>query len=78
LKSNLQILKMKNCETRWIRWWPEVYNDIGLGGKSVNYWKIDKRQFQKWRGVCRAYRNPILEFDVGQMSFENKGKAYKA
>jgi hypothetical protein len=25
-----------------------------------------------------AYKNPILEFDVGQMSFKNKGKTYKA
>jgi hypothetical protein len=25
-----------------------------------------------------AYKNPILKFDVGQMSFENKGKTCKA
>jgi hypothetical protein len=32
----------------------------------------------KWRGICKAYRNPILESNVGQMFFENKGKTYKA
>ncbi len=48
---------------------------IELGGKLTSYWKIDKREFQKWRGVCKAYRNAILEFDVGHTSFDNKGKA---
>ncbi len=28
--------------------------------------------------VCRAYRNSILESNVGQTSFENKRKTYKA
>ncbi len=51
---------------------------IGLGGKSISYWKIDRKQFWKWRGSCKAYKNPILEFDVGQMSFENKGKSCRA
>jgi hypothetical protein len=37
-----------------------------------------ERQFRKWKGVCMAYKNPILESDVGQTSFENKRKAYKA
>ncbi len=51
---------------------------IELGGKSANYWKINKKQSWKWRGVCRAYKNPISKSNVGQMNFENKGKAYGA
>ncbi len=54
---------------------PEFTLTIGLGGKSISYSKINKRQFQKWRGICKAYRNPILKFDVRETSFENKGKA---
>ncbi len=51
---------------------------IGLGGKSISYWKIDKRKFWKWRGIWKVYKNPISKFDVGQMSFENKRKACRA
>ncbi len=32
---------------------------IGLGGKLASYWKTNKRQSWKWRGICRAYKNPI-------------------
>ncbi len=38
---------------------------IGLGSKLASYWKSYRKQSWKWIGVCRAYRNPILEFDVG-------------
>jgi hypothetical protein len=34
---------------------------IKLGGKLASYWKIDRRQFQKWRGICKAYKNLISE-----------------
>ncbi len=51
---------------------------IRLGGKLASYWKTNRRQFRKWRGIYRAYRNPISEFDVGHMSFENRGKACEA
>jgi len=48
---------------------------IKLGGKLASYWKTNKRQNWKWKTVCKAYINPISKFDVGHMSFENKGKA---
>jgi hypothetical protein len=51
---------------------------IGLGGKSPSYWKVKIRQFWKWRGVCRAYRNPISKSNVGQTSLKNKGKTCRA
>jgi len=51
---------------------------IRLGSKLASYWKLDKKQFKKWRGVCKAYKNPISEFDVGHTSVENRGKAYRA
>jgi len=54
---------------------PEFTMPIGFGGKPTSYWNINKRQSWKWRGICRAYRNSILKFDVGQMSFKNRGKA---
>jgi hypothetical protein len=57
---------------------PEFTVTIGLGGKSASYWKSNKIQFWKWRGICRAYKNPILESDVGHMNFENRRKACKA
>ncbi len=57
---------------------PKFIGTIGLGGKSASYWKTNKRQFWRWRRICRAYRNPISKSDVGQMSFENKRKAYEA
>jgi hypothetical protein len=77
----------KDCEVIYKFWrqrivkQDESYGDlefkitIELGGKSTSYWKTDKREFRKCRRVCKAYRNPILEFDVGHTSFENKGKA---
>jgi hypothetical protein len=37
-----------------------------------------KNNLEKWRGICRAFKNPILESNVGQMSFENKGKTWRA
>ncbi len=51
---------------------------IRLGGKLASYWKTNRRKFWKWRGICRAYKNPISESYVGKMSFENKGKACEA
>ncbi len=51
---------------------------IGLIGKLANYWKSDIIWFWKSKGVCRAYRNPISKFDVGQMSSENKRKTCEA
>jgi hypothetical protein len=56
----------------------EFTTTIGLGGKLANYWKSNRKQIWKWRGVCKAYRNPILESYVGQTSFENKRKVYGA
>jgi hypothetical protein len=49
---------------------------IGIGGNSTSYWKSDRIKSWKWRGICRAYKNPISEFDVRQTSFENKRKAW--
>jgi hypothetical protein len=43
---------------------PEFTTTIRLGSKSTSYWKINERQFWKWKGMCRAYKNPILKFDV--------------
>jgi hypothetical protein len=43
----------------------EFIATIRLGGKSASYWKLDIKKNWKWRGVCKDYRNPILEFDVG-------------
>ncbi len=57
---------------------PEFIATIGLEGKLIIYWNIDKRQSWKWIKVCKAFKNPILEFNVGNTSFENKGKAYGA
>jgi hypothetical protein len=48
---------------------------IGLGGKSTSYWRSDIRQYWRWRGGCKAYKNPTLESNVRQMSVENGGKA---
>jgi hypothetical protein len=28
--------------------------------------------------ICKAYIKPILEFNVGHMSFDNRKKIYKA
>ncbi len=43
---------------------PEFITTIGFGGQSTSYWKINKKQFQKWKGVCRAYKNPISKSNV--------------
>jgi hypothetical protein len=43
-----------------------------------SHFKINKRKFSKWRGVCKAYKNPILKSNVGQTSSENKKKTCKA
>jgi hypothetical protein len=51
---------------------------IGFGGKLTSYWKSENKQFWKWRGVYKAYKNTILESNVGQTSFENKRKACEA
>jgi hypothetical protein len=50
---------------------------IGLGGKSLNNWKTNKKQSWKWRRLCKNYRNPISKFDVGQTNCENKRKTCK-
>jgi hypothetical protein len=50
-QNDLQTLKTKNCEIRWIKWW--------LRGKLVSYWKIGKRQFRNWKVIWRAYKDPI-------------------
>jgi hypothetical protein len=67
----------KDCRMidRLRRWWivkqdeldgdPKFIATIGLGGKSTNHWEIDKKKSWKWRGVCKAYKNPILESNVG-------------
>jgi hypothetical protein len=57
---------------------PEFTMTIRLGGKLTSYWKTNKTKFWKWRGVCKAYKNPISKFDVGHMSFENRRKACRA
>ncbi len=57
---------------------PKFITTIGLRGKLASYWKTNKRQSWKWKGVCRACRNPILESSVGQMGYENIGKTCKA
>jgi hypothetical protein len=44
----------------------------------ASYWKTNKRQSWKWRGICRAYKNPILKFNVGHTSSKNRKKTYKA
>jgi hypothetical protein len=56
----------------------EFITIIGLGGKSASYWKINRKQSWKWKGVCKAYRNPISKYDVGQMSSNNRGKTWRA
>jgi hypothetical protein len=33
-----------------------------------------ENNLENWKKVCRAYRNPILEFDVGKTNSENKRK----
>ncbi len=57
---------------------PKFITTIGLGGKLAIYWKSNKRKFWKWRGVCKAYKNPISKSNVGQTSSTNRGKAYGA
>ncbi len=47
---------------------------IKFGTKLSNHWKINKKYPWKWRRVCKAYKNAILESNVGQMNFENKGE----
>ncbi len=51
---------------------------IGLRGKSTSYWKTKIKQSWKWKGICKASKNPILESNVGQMSFENKLQTCRA
>ncbi len=54
---------------------PKFIMTIKVRCKLTSYWKSDRRQSWKWRGIYKAYRNPILKFDVGQTSDENTGKA---
>jgi hypothetical protein len=44
---------------------PKFTTIIGFGGKLISYWKSNKRQFWKWKGICKAYKNPISESNVG-------------
>jgi hypothetical protein len=37
--------------------------------------KARQKIILKMERKCRVYRNPILEFNVGHMSFENERKA---
>jgi hypothetical protein len=69
---------MKNCEQDESKGDPKFTTTIRLGGKSASYWMSNIRQYWKWRGGCKVYKNPILEYDVGQMSAENGGKACEA
>ncbi len=59
------IYRLCNCEQDESNGDPKFIATIGLGGKSANYWTSYKRQYWKWRGGWKAYRNPILEFNVG-------------
>jgi hypothetical protein len=56
----------------------EFTTKIGLKGKLASYWKTNKRQSWKWKGICKAYKNPISESDVGKMSSDNKITTCKA
>jgi hypothetical protein len=38
---------------------PKFTTTIGLGGKLASYWKTNRRQFWKWKGICKAYKNFI-------------------
>ncbi len=55
----------------------EFIVEIRFGGKSSRSWKTNKSQSWKWKEVCGNYKNPILEFDVRQTSYENNRKTYK-
>ncbi len=57
---------------------PKFITTIRFGGKLLSHWKTNRKQSWKWRGVCRAYKNPMLESDVGETSFKNKGKTCMA
>jgi hypothetical protein len=37
-----------------------------------------KKTILKWKGICGNYKNPISKSNVGQTSFENKRKIYRA
>ncbi len=66
-----------NCKTILKIWkWRIVKQDesdgnlestttIRLGGRLSSHWKPNKIKFWQLTGVCRAYRNPILKYDVG-------------
>ncbi len=51
---------------------------VGLGGKLSRHWKKNKRKFWQWRRVYKAYRNCILESDVGQTNYDNRRKACRS
>jgi hypothetical protein len=38
---------------------------IRFGGKSSSYWKRNKRQSWKWKGICENYIKPVSKSDVG-------------
>jgi len=47
---------------------PKFTTKIKLEDKLLNHLKTNIKHFWKWRRMCRAYINPILKFDVGQMN----------
>ncbi len=49
---------------------------VGLGGRLSSHWK--KKKNWQWRRVYEAYRNCILESDVGQTNYDNRGKACRS
>jgi hypothetical protein len=71
-------LNTKNCKQDESDGDSEFTATIKLGGKLASDWTSDIKQYWKWKGGCRAYRNPILESNVGQTSVKNGGKAYGA
>jgi hypothetical protein len=69
-----KLWKKKDCETRWIGWWFEFYNDNWIWKQIVKVLKEKQKIIMKMEG---SYRNPISESNVGQTSFENKKKTCK-
>ncbi len=51
MQSNLHTLKMKNCEIRWIGWWPQVYSD------NWTWRQIDKVLKDKQKKILKMERS---------------------
>jgi hypothetical protein len=56
----------------------EFITTIELKGKLTSYWNTDRWESWIWKGVCKAYINPILKSNVGQTHSQNRGKTWKA